>query len=112
MLSSEWGEEKERESIELLHSNYYAQGTLTIAEAVGAEIYFWLIVNGLEKGNIWVESTSDDTGICPVPHPNDIADPNELFSWTIKSAAPGQRHCDFLTWYEAWLDAELHELSE
>jgi hypothetical protein len=68
----------------------YIQGTIDICH-YGCAVYFLLVVNGSEYGNIWVDDRASDGGI--------IALTQQLDHDT---------RVDFLTWYENWIDTSMH----
>jgi len=69
--------------------SYYTQGTIDICD-YGCAIYFMLVVNGSEKGSIWVDDRASDGGI-----------------FALTQRIGQHRHVDFLTWYENWLDKSI-----
>lgn len=66
--------------------NYWTQGAMVICH-FGCGAYFLLVVSGPERGQIWFDDRASDCGLSP---------------WG----------CDFLTWYESWLDGSLRCLQE
>ncbi|GCE31176.1 hypothetical protein KDA_66600 [Dictyobacter alpinus] len=64
--------------------NYWVQGTMRICH-FGCGVYILLVVSGPKRGTIWFDDRTSDYGIYPA-------------------------ECDFLTWYETWLDDSLQNL--
>lgn len=60
----------------------------------GCAVFFNLVVNGLEYGNIWVDDRANDNGIYP----------DHYFGQ--------QNRTEFLKWYELWLDKSLNEVKD
>ncbi|MEZ0129297.1 SMI1/KNR4 family protein [Flavobacterium sp. LBUM151] len=59
----------------------------------GCAVYYFLIVSGVEKGNIWVDDRANDEGIYP------------LFS-------ENKNRYNFTEWYNEWLSQSLIKLKE
>src|SRR5262249_16350551 len=74
-------------------------GTLPIDD-FGCGIEFILILNGPERGNIWLDDRANCYGVAPVVMlDGKIYWPND--------APDGGTHVDFYTWYNTWLDEEI-----
>jgi hypothetical protein len=58
----------------------------------GCAVHFFLIVNGKEFGNVWIDDRTSDKGLFPV-----------------LSKATGQR-MSFSDWYYEWIESSLNEL--
>ncbi len=90
-------EEDEEKIEEYLYENYYhnkfIDGMLRISN-FGCGISINLIVNGKEKGKIWVDDRGNDNGIYP----------DFYFENTSK--------LEFLDWYELWLDRSISECNK
>jgi hypothetical protein len=74
------------------YSNKHVTGSIRICH-YGCAIYYLLVVNGTEKGNIWVDDRANDEGIYPA-----------LSKKTGKQLS-------FIEWYNEWLDESLQQLS-
>lgn len=85
--------DKIRRCINRFNKPKYSQGVLLICD-YGDGISFMLVLNGPERGNMWVDDRVNDGGIFPVA----------------PESAPTSR-TDFLTWYETWLDLSLAEIA-
>lgn len=72
-------------------SDKWITGVLRLCN-YGCGISMNLVVNGDEKGNIWVDDRGNDGGIYPDPY----------FEQTERTS--------FLNWYNLWLDASLKEI--
>ena len=69
----------------------WTDGMLRICH-LGCGIYCNLVVNGKEKGNIWIDDRGSDGGIYP----------NNHYTKT--------KNYDFLSWYDQWLNASIEEI--
>ncbi|MGE6220002.1 SMI1/KNR4 family protein [Nubsella zeaxanthinifaciens] len=83
-------EEIEQQKIENYYDNKFSNGLLRISN-FGCGVRMNIVVNGKEKGNIWVDDRTNGNGIFPDPY-FDITD-----------------KITFLDWYELWLDKSLKE---
>ena len=83
-------EEIEQQKIEKYYDNKFSNGLLRISN-FGCGVRINIVVNGKEKGNIWVDDRTNGNGIFPDPY----FDINEKIT--------------FLDWYELWLDKSLKE---
>jgi len=72
------------------YDNKFVNGLLRISN-FGCGVRMNLVVNGNEKGNIWVDDRTNHNGLFPDPY----------FETT--------ERLDFLKWYEMWLDISLKE---
>ncbi|MGI1679207.1 MAG: SMI1/KNR4 family protein [Cellvibrionaceae bacterium] len=89
------GEEQDEAAYEKYEKEYFSEkwetGILRICN-YGCGITLNLVVNGHEKGNIWVDDRGHGGGIYPDPY-------------------FGQKNrTTFLSWYNLWLDQSLSEL--
>ncbi|GJM13163.1 MAG: hypothetical protein DHS20C12_15660 [Pseudohongiella sp.] len=98
-LSEPWkmrfdGDEEDIAALKVFEEEYFAPkwetGLLRIAN-YGCGVWFNLIVNGPEFGNIWVDDRAGDGGLFP----------DNYYGQTSRTT--------FLDWYELWLDESLHE---
>ncbi len=91
----EFTDENYDEIDELMGKTYYANefvnGLLRISN-FGCGVSFNVVVNGIEKGNIWVDDRVNQNGLFPDPY----FETNEKL--------------DFLEWYELWLDKSITEI--
>ena len=89
------GSDEDRAAYEKHENEYFSEkwdtGILRICN-FGCGVSLNLVVNGPEKGNIWVDDRGNDGGIYPDPY----------FGKTDRTT--------FLDWYNLWLDASLSEL--
>lgn len=83
-------EEIEEQKNENYYDNKFVNGLLRISN-FGCGVRMNIVVNGKEKGNIWVDDRVNGNGIFPDPYCN-ITD-----------------RITFLDWYELWLDISLKE---
>ncbi len=88
-------------------------GVLTLAAWPSYNFFYLLVVTGSERGNIWADD-AERLSIYPAPHPElevvavePVVDDMDLI-WRVP--ADDKPHCDFLTWYEGWLDRELRRI--
>ena len=86
-------EEIEEQKNENYYDNKFVSGLLRISN-FGCGVRMNIVVNGKEKGNIWVDDRVNENGIFPDPY-FDITD-----------------KITFLDWYELWLDISLKEKVE
>ncbi len=90
------GDEDDEDEYEKWFEEVYWKGDLidgTIAiSKYGCGIKILLVVNGIEKGNIWVDDRMNNTGISPF----------DYFGNTAKIT--------FLDWYEIWLEQSLEKV--
>ena len=77
-----------------LCSPFYVRGTIELSH-YGCGIFFFLVVNGQEYGNVWVSDITNEGGIFP-----------------LRLSKTNPARVDFLTWYEMWLDHNLREIDE
>lgn len=82
----------EHQKIENYYDNKFINGLLRISN-FGCGVSMNIVVNGMEKGNIWVDDRANESGLFPDPY-FDIKD-----------------KITFLDWYELWLDRSLKELN-
>lgn len=73
-------------------------GFLPLGHAGCSDTYV-LILNGPERGNIWMESFGSDWGIYPVLYEH-------------AGIAGDNRHIGFYDWYNLWLDRQIADLRE
>ncbi|MGH1472630.1 MAG: SMI1/KNR4 family protein [Cellvibrionaceae bacterium] len=89
------GAPEDEDAYEKFSEEYFSErwetGILRICN-YGCGVSLNLVVNGSEKGNIWVDDRGNDGGIYPDPY----------FEQTGKTS--------FGKWYEMWLDSSLNEL--
>lgn len=89
------GASEDEEAYEIFSAEYFSErwetGILRICN-YGCGVSLNLVVNGPEKGNIWVDDRGNDGGIYPDP----------FFEQTGKTS--------FIEWYMMWLDNSLSEL--
>ena len=83
-------EEIDQQKIENYYDNKFVSGLLRISN-FGCGVRMNIVVNGNEKGNIWVDDRVNENGLFPDPY----------FEQTEKIT--------FLDWYELWLDKSLEE---
>jgi hypothetical protein len=74
------------------YAHRYIQGSVLLAYQ-GCTIELRLVVSGAEKGNVWMDDRGADTGIVPLHSPYHP-----------------EKHLDFFTWYNHWLDRSLEEI--
>lgn len=85
--------EEEREKLdEIYFDSKHVNGLMRISN-YGCGIYFNIVVNGLEFGNIWVDDRCSDHGIYPYEN-------------TSKTG-----RFSFFDWYEEWLDVSILQLN-
>lgn len=65
----------------------------------GCTDYYVLILNGPERGNIWMESYGSDGGIWPL-------------TYEFCGIVGDNRHIGFYEWYNLWLDRQIADLHE
>ncbi|MFH7027875.1 MAG: SMI1/KNR4 family protein [Heteroscytonema crispum UTEX LB 1556] len=90
--------------------NKLVQGTLTIAH-YGCGIYAMLVITGEQRGNIWIDDRTNDSGIYP-------ASPN--FCHFFHDEEPDDFPSDedevepvsFYYWYDDWLNRSLRQVSQ
>ncbi|WP_052483628.1 SMI1/KNR4 family protein [Flavobacterium sp. MEB061] len=82
------------EEFECWEQDYYNEkhvfGSIRVCH-YGCAIYFFLVVSGVEKGNVWVDDRANDQGIYPLSTEN-----NNRYNFT--------------EWYNEWLDQSLIKL--
>lgn len=83
----------EERKVDEYYANRFINGLLRIAN-FGCAVSMNLVVNGKEKGNVWVDDRGNDNGLFPDPY--FVTD----------------RRLSFLEWYELWLDKSIEELKE
>ena len=74
------------------YSEKHIYGSIRICH-YGCAIYYFLVVSGIEKGNIWVDDRANDAGIYPLSSEN-------------------KTRYNFTEWYNKWLDESLRKLKE
>lgn len=79
---------------DVYHDDKWIDGLLYLGH-YGCGITVNLVVNGPEYGNVWLDDRGHDNGIFPVSY----------------SAYTSTTRCDFLGYYEHWLDEEIAGLS-
>ncbi|XZF15631.1 SMI1/KNR4 family protein [Chitinophagaceae bacterium MMS25-I14] len=89
-MNDENYEEIEQQKVEKYYDNKFVNGLLRISN-FGCGVRMNVVVNGQEKGNIWVDDRVNENGLFPDPY----------FDATGKIT--------FLDWYELWLDKSLIE---
>jgi hypothetical protein len=78
-------------------------GSINICE-YGCNLRFLLIVNGLEFGRIWFDSTPDLAGYSPVAV-NPEAPLQRSGEWCVtRQDNPEEKRVGFAEWYHCWLD--------
>jgi hypothetical protein len=93
----------------LTETSGWSEGIEELADWHGSLIVFdygcaqtvLLITAGPERGNIWMDLTTNDGPIYPVPDPR-------VEAWNDEMPFPGSvdaPRIGFLTWFEAWLDS-------
>lgn len=91
------GNEEDEEAYKKFEKEYFSEkwetGVLRICN-FGCGVSLNLVVNGSEKGNIWVDDRGSDGGIYPDPY----------FEQTERTP--------FLDWYLLWLNMSLSELNK
>lgn len=89
------GDEEDEDAYEAFQREYFSEkwetGILRVCN-YGCGVSLNLVVNGSEKGNIWVDDRGNDGGIYPDPY----------FEQTGRTS--------FLDWYLLWIDTSLKEL--
>lgn len=70
----------------------WADGMLRISH-LGCGMYANIVLNGKEKGNIWIDSRTNEGGIYPANY----------YNKTIKN--------DFFSWYLHWIESSIKELN-
>ncbi|WP_193195975.1 SMI1/KNR4 family protein [Nostoc sp. MG11] len=88
----------------------FTQGTLTIAN-YGCGIYAMLVINGEQRGKIWIDDRTNDNGIYPACL---------SFCRSFHDADTDDFHADsneevplsFYDWYEDWLNRSLHQVRQ
>lgn len=89
------GEDDDEAAYEKFEEEYFSDkwetGILRLCN-YGCGVSLNLVVNGLEKGNIWVDDRGNDGGIYPDPY------------------FEQKERTKFLDWYLLWLNLSLSEL--
>ncbi|WP_417388365.1 SMI1/KNR4 family protein [Gimesia sp.] len=88
-LSKDLSTEEQYQRQDQYWSPQHVNGAIPICDA-GDNLRFILIVNGSEKGTIWLDDRADWQGIYPVTTESD-------------------RRVSFLKWYRSWLDDQLDQ---
>ena len=82
------------EEFECWEQDYYNEkhvfGSIRVCH-YGCAIYYFLVVSGVEKGNIWVDDRANDQGIYPLSTEN-----NNRYNFT--------------EWFNEWLNQSLIKL--
>lgn len=93
-LNEEIEDYTEIEEFQNLELEYFSEehiyGSIRICH-YGCAIYYFLVVSGIEKGNIWVDSRANDGGIYPLSSEN-------------------KSRYNFTEWFTEWLDESLRKL--
>ena len=76
---------------EYYFSDVHTNGAIRICH-YGCAVHFFLIVNGKEFGNVWIDDRASDNGLFPALSKN-----------------TGQR-MTFSDWYYEWIENSLNEL--
>ena len=91
MDDEDYAESEEFKNRELEYfSEKHIYGSIRICH-YGCAIYCFLVVSGIEKGNVWIDSRANDDGIYP-------------FASELKS------RYNFAEWYNEWINESLKKL--
>ena len=87
----------------------HVRGAIPVGDE-GCARYLWLVVNGLERGTLWLDSRTDDAGILPVCLvPN--APTRAFQSWYAVDRSRGRsKRVSFAALFDIWLDRQLKRL--
>lgn len=100
--------------IESLELPIYVQGTLPVAD-FGCAIDILLVVTGTMRGTLWLDDRHSDNGVWPVRLIDGKVDFNmgfEARSEERNNQFRSWQSCDFITWYESWLDEQIDTLED